>query len=93
MIQNLDNFWEILPLKGAGRQIVYARSTFGTHLKTVQMGYMQGRCSGIEIEGTKKLTKKQIFSKNALHPKIFKGIFSGTVRTESLRNYDFEYVC
>ena len=50
------------------------------------------KVGGIEIEGTKKLTKKQIFSKNALHPKIFKGNFFGDGTHGNLTHLRF-WIC
>ena len=51
----LDNLWDILSLKGAGRKIVDTASTFGVPLKS--LGY----------NGSNKLCERSVASKLSVH--------------------------
>ena len=74
--------WRVLDVK------LYTPSQLLVHI-VKRFKWAIWKVGGNEIEGTKKLTEKQIFSKNTLYPKFFKGNFFGDGTHVILRHLRF----
>ena len=89
MTQNVGNFWDVLTLKGAGRQTIDNSSTFGVPLKFLRYNgsWAMWKVGGIKFHDFFFL-RKTVFNTRI----SWAWIFSETVPTKSLRTHGSEYV-
>ena len=101
-----DNFWDILTLKGGGRQTVETRSIFGVPLKSLGYNCLDELCGrsvasklsqhesdGVFYRADKETDQRVHFLESDPFQKFSTQIFWGVVPVESLRTPNSEHLC
>ena len=102
----MDNFLDILSLKGGGRQNVEIRSTYGVPLKSLGYNCLDELCGrsvasklsqhesdGVFYRADKETDQRVHFLESDPFQKFSTQIFWGVVPVKSLRTQNSEYEC